>query len=124
VKFSLDDNSAVYVIRAYDKGIIKINDTEYRRSLVVSNETIVPDWEPGRIDDLVASHMQTLLELDPEVIVLGTGDVHRFPPQSVFAEIYQQRIGLEIMTTEAACRTYNILTSENRKVVAGLILDE
>ena len=123
VKVSLDNNDARHVIRAYDKGIIRINDTEYQSSLVVSNETLIPDWPPATLAALTAEHIDTLLQLKPEIIILGTGDVHQFPAAALFAEVYRQRIGVEIMSTEAACRTYNILTAEERNVVAGLIIE-
>lgn len=111
-----------YEIRAVEPGRIRIEDEHYTRSLVVSPERLVPDWPPRSVDELEDSHLKTLLDLKPEVVLIGTGDTTRFPAARVFAAFQSRGIGLEVMDTAAACRTYNVLVSERRRVVAGLML--
>lgn len=123
MKLSLDDNDASYVIRGYDEGIIRINETNYSQSLIISTEKIIPEWEPESLEQLDPTHINFLLQLSPQILILGTGSRLRFPDNAVFAQAYRQNIGIEVMDTKAACRTYNLIAAENRKVVAGLILD-
>jgi uncharacterized protein len=78
----------------------------------------------GSIEELAAPHIERLAALAPEIVLLGTGERHRFPPARVLAQIYAQGIGIEIMDTYAACRTFNILAGEGRRVLAALIVEQ
>jgi len=111
-----------FEIRAVESGRIRIQDQDYTASLILSPEELVPDWPPRRIEDVTDAHLQALLDMDPEVVLLGTGEATRFPPARVFAMFQSRGIGLEVMDTRSACRTYNVLASELRRVVAGLML--
>jgi uncharacterized protein len=82
----------------------------------------VPGWGPACAEDLAAEHLEAILDLDPQVIILGTGGTQVFPDQRVYLPALQLGLGVEVMDTGAACRTYNILASEGRKVAAGLIM--
>jgi len=90
-------------------------------SLIISPRHLLRDWAPTTIETLQAEHLQTLVELEPELVLLGTGPRLQFPDHSLLATLHRQRIGVEVMDTAAACRTYNILMTEGRFVVAGLI---
>ena len=102
---------------------IRIDDTLYRESLVLSADTLVPGWPVDTIANLAEEHLEPILNLDPEVVILGTGIKQAFPAPSLIMKFYERGIGFEAMTTEAACRTFNVLISENRKAVAALIID-
>ena len=91
-------------------------------SFIISLEQLIENWAPAHIDQLCAQHMQPLLELEPELVLIGTGESLKFPAMEHYASLIQHNIGVEIMDSAAACRTYNILLSEGRKVVAGIII--
>jgi len=110
------------LIRAYEPGSVTINAETYQNSLVVSRTSLIEDWEPQTVDDLEAVHLDAILSLDPELILIGTGNTLTFPPAEKLRAIIEAGIGYEIMDTGAACRTYNVLMSEGREIVAGLII--
>lgn len=90
-------------------------------SFVISPKHLIRDWPPVTIEALLKEHLQTLIELQPEVVLLGTGHKLQFPESEILAQLHNQQLGVEIMDTAAACRTYNILMMEGRFVVAGMI---
>lgn len=123
MKFSEDKIDQGYYVTGYDQGTILINGSPRTSSFIISLETLIEDWSPTHIDDLRAQHMQPLLQLQPELVLIGTGDALKFPAIEHYAALIHQNIGVEIMDSAAACRTYNILLGEGRKVVAGIILN-
>lgn len=122
MKFSEDYAIGVNVIRSYDSSGISINNKTYTQSLIVSGNSLIQDWPIQTIDQLNTDLLDLVLELQPEVIVIGTGDKLEFPTPQAYASIINRGVGIEFMDSGAACRTYNVLISENRKVVAGIIL--
>ena len=122
VKFSEDNPADGYFIQKYDSERIIINDRGFDASLIISPERVIEHWQPQSIELLTANHFDAILELEPEIALLGTGEKLVFPNIETYSSLIQQGIGVEIMDTGAACRTYNILMGENRRVVAGLIL--
>ena len=106
----------------YGAGYVEVNRTRHTASLVVSGERIVTDWPVASVDGLSSDHMAAILELKPEIVLLGTGATFRFPDAARLAPLYKAGVGVEVMDTPAACRTYNILMSEGRNVVAALVL--
>jgi uncharacterized protein len=116
------DNLAGNVIRAYAAGRVTINEEVIATSVIVTPDRIVRDWLPHAFGDLEPRHLARLEELAPEIIVLGTGERLRFPGAEFTAGFLSRGIGVEIMDTHAACRTYNILLSEDRRVVAALLM--
>ncbi len=109
-------------ISAYARGQITINDQVYVSSVIVTPDRIIHDWLPDSFAGLEGRHVARLAELEPEIIVLGTGATSRFPPPEYTAGFLTQGIGVEVMGTAAACRTFNILVSEERRVVAALFI--
>ena len=101
---------------------ITVADTLYGNSLVLSAKSILPDWSVGSMDELSEDHLRPILELEPEVVLLGTGAQQAFPPPRLIMKFYENGIGFEAMTTAAACRTFNVMVSEERRVVAALIV--
>ncbi len=122
MKFSLSDDSNSYIIRAYDHGELVINDHRHHNSVIVMPSKIIDDWAPQTFDDLREDHFLTIRDLEPQLVVLGTGDQQQFPSTSLYAVLLNQGVGVEVMSTPAACRTYNILVSEGRRVAAALLL--
>jgi uncharacterized protein len=111
-------------IRAYEPGRIKINDQFYGDSLLVTAEIIDKDWIVKKPEDLTVELIEGLLKYLPEIIIIGTGMQHHLLDPMLTLTATQQGTGIEIMTTEAACHTYNILLGEDRKVLAALIIEE
>ena len=122
MKFSEDRISQGYHVTGYEPGVIFVGGIPKTASFVISLELLIEDWALVYIDELCASHMQPLLELQPELVLIGTGETLKFPSVEHYACLIRQNIGVEIMDSAAACRTYNILLGEGRKVAAGIIL--
>ena len=91
-------------------------------SLIITPERLIRDWAPGRIEDLAISHLDEILALEPEVVLLGCGETLRFPAPALSSHLARAGVGFEVMDTPGACRTYNILMSEGRSVAAGLMM--
>ena len=106
----------------YGDGYVEVNRTRYSASLVVAAEKLVADWPLESIDALAADHFAAIREMKPEIVLLGTGGTFAFPEPSRLAPLHRARVGVEVMDTAAACRTYNILLGEGRNVVAALIV--
>ena len=124
MQIHLETGGAANLIRLYETGRIVIREESYRHSLIVLPNRLVTDWPPQRYADLAAEHLQVLAKLNCEVLLLGTGRQLRFPPPNVLAPLAAAGIGLEVMDTGAACRTYNILMAEGRQVGAALLMIE
>ena len=122
MKFAQDSQDEGYVITAYDNDSVSINGKVFNESLIVSSQRLNENWQLNDIDALQVCHIEQVLAFKPELIIIGTGHRLVFPAVEIYAAIIQQGIGVDFMDTGAACRTYNILMSEDRDVVAGLIL--
>ena len=114
-------DGAVRIIRAYAAGSITTNRETLTRSAIVCAESVA-DWPPATVEAIAAAHVELLLALAPEVVLIGTGAKLRMPHAEALAVAHARRIGIEVMDTAAACRTYNVLLSESRRVVAGLLM--
>jgi len=106
----------------YGPGYVTVNEVRHERSLVVLPDRVL-EWVPASFDDLTQLVFARLAELPVEILILGTGTRLRFPHPSRTQALADARIGLEVMDTHAACRTYNILLAEDRRVGAALLLD-
>ena len=122
MKFSEDRIDRGFYITGYERGIIHVNGNPKTSSFIISDEHLIEHWAPAHIDEVRSHHLELLLQLEPELVLIGTGEVLKFPAAKHYACLIQQQIGIEIMDSAAACRTYNILLNEGRKVVAGIIL--
>jgi len=122
MKFTLEGSSRVNVVRAYSQAEVRIGEERVRSSCIVSADRLITDWPPERFEALRLEHLQAIFELEPEVVLLGTGERQRFPPGEIRAAFTARRVGLEVMDLGAACRTYNILVQEERRAVAALFL--
>jgi uncharacterized protein len=102
---------------------VRLGVVEYRDNVLVTPERVVTGWTAGGFDTLSETDFAALVELKPEVVLLGTGASLRFPHPRLTRALTDAGIGVEVMDTPAACRTFNILAAEGRRVVAAVILD-
>jgi uncharacterized protein len=121
MKFSVADQSIGNIIQAYTDESVVVNGVKFTRSLVIMAERIIPDWKPESFEGLTEADFVSILEMRPDLVVLGTGPKQQFPMPALYQSLTNAGIGVEVMNTPAACRTYNILTSEGRKVIAALL---
>jgi uncharacterized protein len=122
MKFTQQGPAGANLIRRYGADYIAIADEEIRRSCLVSAATVRRDWPPRSVEELAVEHLAPIFEFSPEVVVLSTGASQKFPRAALRAEFATRRIGLEVMEVGAACRTYNVLVAEERKVIAAILL--
>jgi uncharacterized protein len=121
LKLHLSNISGINVFTGYGEGYVMLNRQRYAQNLAVLPDRIVTDWRPAGFDQLTAADFTVLAGLAPEIVLLGTGTRLRFPRPELTRALTEARIGLEVMDLQAACRTYNILAAEERKVVAALL---
>jgi uncharacterized protein len=110
-------------VTAYGSGWIAIQGEKITHSVLITSDGLRLDWYCQSFDDLGTEHFAQLAELDVELVIFGSGERHRFPKPEWQAGLMKRRIGLETMDTQAACRTYNILAGEGRKVAAALLIE-
>ncbi|MCK5902292.1 MAG: Mth938-like domain-containing protein [Cocleimonas sp.] len=122
MRFSEEYNKQQYSITGYNNEAIRVNEKSFNTGFIISPEKVVEDWQPSSYQDFRVDHLPVLFDLNPDIILLGTGVKQIFPPKSLYLALVNAKIGFEIMNTQAACRTYNILLSEDRKVVAALFI--
>lgn len=122
MKFTLESSSRVNLVRAYSRAQLRIGDEQVRSSCIVSADRLITDWPPAVFEALSTGHLQTIFALEPEVVLLGTGERQRFPPAAIREAFAARAVALEVMDLGAACRTYNILVQEERRVAAALFL--
>jgi uncharacterized protein len=121
LKLHLESNTALNAFTGYGEGYVMVNGERIERSVVVLPERILADWPAGRFDDLTPEHFAMLAGLGREIVLLGTGGRQRFPRAEITAPLVRAGVGVEVMDLQAACRTYNILMAEQRKVAAALL---
>jgi uncharacterized protein len=121
LKFTRESSSAI-MIRGVTADGIRIGDELYSHTIGVTPERVFDDWVHKDIAELIESDFAPLLELEPEVIVLGTGAANIFPPRELVFAMARRQIGFETMDTTAAARTFNVLAGEGRLVAAVLHL--
>jgi uncharacterized protein len=107
---------------AYGEGYVAVNGERFSQPIVVTAQAVLTNWEAKNFDSLESTHFDYFLSLAPEVLLLGTGVRQHFAEPALFRSLIQAGIGIEFMDTHAACRTYNILVAEDRKVVAAVLL--
>ena len=109
------------IFTAYGEGYVSVNAVRHTSNLIVLPDRLVTDWTEATFATLSVTDFERLGTLDAEVILLATGNQLRFPPAALLRPLIQAQKGLEVMDIMAACRTYNVLVSENRKVAAALL---
>ena len=123
MKLHINKDDDILLIRGYTEDRITIGDVSYDSSIILSPSRVIDRWTPRTVHDLSEEDFNLMLELEPEVVLLGTGRQLRFPDRVLTQPLMRHSIGLEVMDTPAACRTYNVLAAEGRSVIASLIID-
>jgi uncharacterized protein len=120
VKLHASSPSALHTFSGYGDGFVLVNGQRHEANLIVMPEQLLP-WDAAGFDALTEKDFQVFLELDVEILLLGTGPKQRFPHPRLTRALAEKRIGVEAMDLQAACRTYNILMAEERRVAAALL---
>jgi uncharacterized protein len=122
MRLTQDPSSAIRLIRAYGGGELRINEDTYRETVIVGATSVLTLPDIRDMNDLGNFDPARILALDPELVLLGTGQRQIFPAAAFRARFLSAGIGFEVMDTGAACRTFNVLVAEQRRVVALLML--
>jgi uncharacterized protein len=112
----------LYVLRGISEAGVLVNQETIGRSFLLTPSVIVQDWRPTSAADLLPDDLLALLELEPALVLLGTGPRQAFPSAAAMAALLTRGIGIEVMDSGAAARTFNVLAAEGRKVVAAFLL--
>jgi uncharacterized protein len=124
VKLHSDPQSSQNTITGYGIGYIEVNKTAYPHALMVQPDGDVLPWNVEDQTELSVEHFAKLAALKPELVIIGTGKQQLFLKPNLLQPLIQAKIGFEMMDSQAACRTYNILMSEGRKVLAAILLEK
>lgn len=121
MEFNLEVPENQFFIRSVSEKGIRVHRDYYNKPFVLSGQRIVPEWNVTSIDDINEATLEVIFELKPEVVLIGTGKTQVFLPLATQMLFFRRNIGFEVMTTDAACRTFNVLATEGRHVVAALL---
>ena len=122
MKLHLANLGDTKMFTAHGADHVVVSGERFSSSIVVMASEVRSDWNATRFEELSEAHFNYFLALQPEILLLGTGARQRFPHPRLYRMLTDAGIGLECMDTPAACRTYNILVAEDRKVVAGILI--
>jgi uncharacterized protein len=122
MKFTLQTDPQVNLVRSCTSEELRVRDQLINRSAIVMADTLIVDWPPRSVAELTPAHLRAVLDLEPEVILLGTGARQEFPDASFTRAARDAGVGLEVMDTRAACRTFNVLVQEGRRVAAAILI--
>ena len=123
MNIQLDSPSSNLFFKHYKPGLITTNQEKHESSIIMAPDCIITEnWEPQAFEDLTIQSFSAILELDIEVVLLGTGENQHIPGNDIFKAFFQKGKSLDFMSSHAACRTFNILADEGRAVVAAIIL--
>jgi uncharacterized protein len=111
-------------ISSYEQGSIQISNERFVNSFIITPSIVIRNWPPQTFADIASHHLEQILEMKPELILLGTGRQQHFLESDLFLNVAKLNIGFEVMDTGAACRSYNILLEEGRNVAAALLIIE
>ncbi|QPF74599.1 Xcc1710-like domain-containing protein [Roseateles sp. DAIF2] len=124
MKFQLDEQQGGNSISRHDGASVWVNGRAHQHSLLVPWRGEVLAWGAERFEDLGEAHFEQILSLKPELVVFGSGAKLRFARPALYRGLIEARIGVETMDLAAACRTYNVLASEGRSVLAALLIEK
>lgn len=123
MKLHSSASSGLLAITAYDAGSVAVNGRRLTRSFLLTPRHLQEDWPPASVDELAAADLDAIAAFGSPIVLLGTGARQRFPAPALLAPLVRRKVGVEVMDTHAACRTYNILMAEGRDVTAALIIE-
>ncbi len=122
MKLETDTHPGQHRVDAYSTTAITVGGTAYRSNIIVTTETVIADRLPAGVGALAAAHVDAMLEFEPEIVLFGTGAALTLPGDEVYQLLYARNTGFETMDTGAACRVFNFLAGEERRVVAALFM--
>ena len=137
MRFAPDRDFGSYTIRSYQEGQAVVipplspgepsaaqnQDITLTHSFIIAPARLIQDWPPHTLAQLTSEHLRAALETKPELVIIGTGKTLEFPPATITEALHREGIGVEIMDSAAACRTYNVLMHEGREVMAAVIVE-
>lgn len=119
---NLDDNHSTFQIRGYQPGKLQVNEFILISSAIVTPDQLIENWAPQAAQELSPDSFSVISDLKPDILLIGTGAKHIFLAVDLYGYLINQGIGVEVMDTAAACRTFNALSAENRRVAAALLI--
>jgi uncharacterized protein len=122
VKLHLAGTEGRNTVTGYGAGYVTVSSVRYERSLVVLPDRLIENWGAGAAETLDEGSVAALVGLGAEIVLIGTGLTLKFPSPEILRPLIDARIGFEVMDTGAACRTYNVLVAENRRVAAAIVI--
>jgi len=123
LKLQSDPHSGANTITGYGDGYIEINKIPYSHAVLLSSDGEILEWGVKSFEELSSTDFAQMASLKPELIIIGTGKRQRFPRPELLKTLIEAKLGFEIMDSQAACRTYNILVGEGRQVLLALIVE-
>jgi uncharacterized protein len=121
LKFTRESPAAIMIRSVEDDGLM-IGEDKYQQTIALTTDKVLDDWTEKPVVELVPDDFSKLLALGPEIVLLGTGQTNIFAPREIVFALARQNVGLEVMDTKAAARTFNVLAGEGRSVAAVLYL--
>ncbi len=118
---TLQKNSSDKIIKNYENHIIYIDKDKYDFNIFVSKDFIIK-WQISDIDRIVTDDINDVFKYNPEILIIGTGIHSILPKTEIITQLHANNIGVEFMSTDAACKTFNVLLQEDRNVIAGLVV--
>lgn len=123
MKLQSDPHSGANAITGYGNGYVEINQIPYAHAVILKSDGAISEWPVKSFEALEADHFAQMVDFKPELVLIGTGRRQRFPKPELLKPLIAAKIGFEIMDSQAACRTYNILVGEGRQVLLALIVE-
>ena len=123
MKLQSDPHSGANTITGYGDGYIEINKIPYSHAVLLSSDGEILEWGVKSFEDLNPADFTQMASLKPELIIIGTGKRQRFPKPELLKALIEAKVGFEVMDSQAACRTYNILVGEGRQVLLALVVE-
>ena len=121
MEFNLEVPDNQFFIRSLGDEGIQVHLDYYKDPFIISGQRLIPEWNVKKIEDINEETLQFVFDMEPEVILIGTDSTQLFLPPATQMIFFRQQLGFEVMTTDAACRTFNVLATEGRHVVAALL---
>jgi uncharacterized protein len=122
MKLHLTPGEGLQLFSGYGPGYVAVNGVRYDKGVIVTPEKVA-EWPVTGFEALTAADFEFITELKPEIVIFGTGATQRFPLAGLARSLAAIGVGVEVMDSRAACRTYNILASESRKVIAAILIE-
>ena len=117
-----DTNPCSFHITSYEPGLIHINKTPIPHSLLIHPSRIYSSWRPQSWQELTIRDIESCLSYKPDLVLIGTGELHQQVPSKLLAPLYANNIGVEVMRSSAACKTFALLSSDQRNVLAAVLI--